>query len=92
MDFDIGLEVESLDFNLELDAKEQTLAPDFGVVQIVNDNEYPKYEGVYVVVPKVTAQRLETKDRYLTDNVEIKEIPFANVTNNAGGITVTIGG
>ena len=54
--------------------------------------EVDYYEGSYEVVPKITAQKLETKDKYLTANVEIKEIPFANVTNNAGGVTVSIGG
>lgn len=54
------------------------------------DVEY--YNGSYKVVPKVTAQELETKERFLTANIQILEIPYYDVTNNAGGITVTIGG
>ena len=78
---------------VEFNSNKKNFGMSFQALQPITARpEVDYYEGGYEVVPKATAQRLETKDKYLTDNVEIKEIPFANVTNNAGGITVTIGG
>lgn len=50
------------------------------------------YEGSYTVTPKPEEQTLETKNKYLVEDVVVKDIPYAEVTNNANGITVTIGG
>lgn len=60
--------------------------------QIVKSGEYPDYAGPYDVTPKVTAQRLETKDTHMTENVTVREIPYYAVANPQGGTTVTIGG
>lgn len=53
------------------------------------DAEY--YEGEYEVTPKVDAQTLATKQKLMQEDVTIKEIPFFNVGNTAGGSTVYIG-
>ena len=58
---------------------------------IINVNPAPFYEGEYDVTPKFEAQTLKTADRLLTKDVIIKEIPYAEVSNNSGGTTVTIG-
>lgn len=50
------------------------------------------YEGDYEVIPKVTAQSLPTKEKYMIDDVTVKEIPFFETSNNSGGNTVYIGG
>ena len=53
----------------------------------------PAYEGDYVVTPKpLEEQILETKDFRMTDDVTVKEIPYAEVTNPVGGKTAIIGG
>ena len=49
------------------------------------------YEGEYEVTPSIEEQVLETNRRYMKDDVTVKEIPYAEVTNLANGITVTIG-
>ena len=49
-----------------------------------------QYEGDYTVIPKVTAQTLETKKKVMTDDLKITEIPVYEVTNNQGGMTVYI--
>lgn len=49
------------------------------------------YEGKYEVTPKVEEQCLETKDKLMKDNVNIKSIPFFSVSNETGGNTVYIG-
>lgn len=64
----------------------------FGVVQLVTarpGTDY--YEGSYKAVPQVIAQTLETRHKYLIDDITICEIPFFNVSNNSGGSTVYIG-
>ena len=51
------------------------------------------YEGPYVVIPKLDEQIvLLTKDKSMSDNVTVREIPWEEVSNPQGGITVTIGG
>lgn len=49
------------------------------------------YEGDYVVIPKFTEQVLPTKDKTMQDDMVVKEIPTAEVSNPAGGLTLTIG-
>lgn len=53
--------------------------------------EYDVYEGDYIVTPKVVQQTLPTAQRLMQADVLIKEIPYAEVTNNVGGKTATIG-
>jgi hypothetical protein len=50
------------------------------------------YEGSYEVVPIAKDQELITKEKTMKENLQIKAIPYAEVTNNANGITITIGG
>ena len=52
---------------------------------------YPVYEGEYSVTPRFVEQKLETKDKLMTDDVTVEIIPAHEVTNPAGGLTVTIG-
>ena len=48
------------------------------------------YEGDYEVTPTVEGQKLETKQKYMTDDVTILAIPFYEVGNTSGGNTVYI--
>ena len=54
-------------------------------------SDYPYYTGEYVVIPKSYEQFLDTDNKILTDDVDVKEIPYAEVPNIQGGLTVTIG-
>lgn len=58
---------------------------------VINVIEAPPYEGEYEVTPSFEAQTLPTADRLLTKDVIVEEIPYAEVSNNSGGTTVTIG-
>lgn len=49
------------------------------------------YDGETTVTPRATQVILETADTYLEQNVVIDPIPYTEVTNLAGGKTVTIG-
>lgn len=53
---------------------------------------YDNYVGSYEVIPKIEDQLLPTKEKYLQNDIKIKSIPYYEVSNNNGGITVIIGG
>ncbi len=48
------------------------------------------YEGDYEVTPKVDAQELNTKHKYMKEDVTVCAIPFFVVGNTSGGNTVYI--
>lgn len=55
--------------------------------------ETPPYTGEYEVTPKVGEETiLQTKNKCMAENVTVKEIQIAEVSNSAGGKTITIGG
>ena len=59
---------------------------------IKTDVEKEYYEGDYIVIPKAFEdQDLTTLRKYMTGDVLVKEIPYSEVSNLAGGITVNIG-
>lgn len=59
--------------------------------QITTTPDVELYDGAYEVTPKVESQTMETAQKFLTDNVTVKAIPFFNVANTSGGNTVFIG-
>ena len=64
-----------------------------GVVQMPNLSPpiHPTYDGEYSVTPRFYEQKLETKEKLMIDDVTVEIIPAHEVTNPAGGLTVTIG-
>lgn len=51
----------------------------------------PNYTGAYEVIPKAHVEQiLETKNKSMTDDVTVHEIPYSEVTNPEGGKTVNI--
>lgn len=62
----------------------------FQTVAKAPDVEY--YAGEYQVTPSVKAQTLPTAYKMLEENLVVLEIPYAEVSNNSGGKTATIGG
>lgn len=57
----------------------------------IPQNTYESYTGDYEVIPQKESQVLKTKDKLMSDDVTIKEIPFFEVSNLAGGTTCYIG-
>lgn len=49
------------------------------------------YDGPYEVTPASDFQLLPTADRVLEDDILVHPIPYSEVSNEQGGITVTIG-
>ena len=50
---------------------------------------YDPYHGEYIVIPKTFDQILATNGKNMEDDVTVKEIPYAETTNEYG-VTVTI--
>lgn len=70
----------------------QALAVGFDHFQsVTGEPEFDYYTGEYEVTPRTTRQVLDTGQKIMTDDLVVVEIPFAAVTNNANGLTVTIG-
>lgn len=59
------------------------------IATIRPDVEY--YEGEYTFTPKVKAQIVPTAQKFLSDDMHIKAIPYYDVRNTSGGNTVYIG-
>lgn len=51
----------------------------------------PWYDGEYTVIPRKVAQTLATDNKSMRDDVVVEEIFRADVPNETGGYTVTIG-
>lgn len=52
----------------------------------------PMYDGEYTVTPSTEAEiTLATAKKMLDADVKINKIPYAEVSNNSGGKTATIG-
>ena len=64
-----------------------------GVVQassvVIQERDY--YEGSYAITPSLDSQMLFVKEKTMRDDLQIEAIPYAEVSNSANGITVTIG-
>lgn len=52
---------------------------------------YEDYDGSYILTPDADQQIISTNDRHLTKDIIIQPIPYAEVSNDANGYTVTIG-
>lgn len=60
--------------------------------QIVIGEDAEPYGGEYEVTPNFQQQILETADKKMNQNLTIEQIPYAEVMNPSGGLTLTIGG
>lgn len=49
------------------------------------------YHGTYSVTPTLNEQTLATANKYLSRDIIVQSIPVAEVSNSAGGTTITIG-
>lgn len=92
MRFDVTFQELDKKLNVDFRTRNEKTKVDFEHLQVVSDNvgvDY--YKGNYTVTPKVEKQELATRQKFLTENVKIKEIPFFEVSNLEGGQTVFIG-
>lgn len=61
-----------------------------GTVGVSTKGVTAQYEGDYEVIPKVTSQVLKTKQKVMTDDLTVKEVPVYEVSNTSGGTTIYI--
>lgn len=86
---DVDLTVEEYDLEIDDGASfDVELDTVIKVVTITGD----MYEGPYEVTPTLETQMLATRNKTMSDDVTVFEIPYAEVGNTAGGMTATIGG
>ena len=90
MRIDISLNVSRQEFNLLVEQNQHDFSVDTAEAINVNTVDLPEYEGPYEVTPKVDDQTLETKDKWMSDNVHVKEIPYYETSNIQNGLTVFI--
>lgn len=50
-----------------------------------------EYKGSYEVTPSVQEQIMPTASKVMRNDMKIKEIPYAEVSNASGGNTISIG-
>lgn len=85
----VNADLQSNTMNIKVDLV------DDGFANITVDNiygvagEYDYYRGEYIVTPKVVSQSLETKNKVMSDDVTVLEIPYFE-TSNESGTTVYI--
>lgn len=85
-------EIGDKTFNARFQQKRQPFDVCFGKVHHLT--EYvggDPYDGEYDITPKVEAQTMPTKEKIMLEDVTIRAIPYAEVTNQSNGKTVTIG-
>lgn len=76
-----------IDFNIS----EQYFNLKIKNIQQITNNVNDIYDGSYEAVPSVKKQILETKNKIMTNNLTIREIPYFKTDNTFGGSTVYIG-
>lgn len=101
IDFDIAVNEEYIEVNFsssndnltaEFEASGQNINAGFGEIQFIEvEKDVEIYKGSCTVTPKAYEQQLKTANCKMTDNVTVKEIPYFEVSNSAGGNTLNIG-
>ena len=90
MRIDISLSETRQEYDLQISQNTQSYS--LGTSEVINVNliDGDNYEGPYVVIPMVDSQTLETRDKHMTDDVLVREIPYYETSNIQNGITVFI--
>ena len=78
-------------FEPEFDLDDMSFEPEFDV-NVNTQGDVVPYTGDYIVDPNFATQMLETKEKYMLDDVTVNPIEVARVSNPAGGRTIYIGG
>lgn len=76
---------------LDISISSNTMSLDIGISE-GGGGTLPPYEGEYIITPKpFIEQVLGTKNKSMTDDVTVLEIPYSEVINPQGGKTANIG-
>ena len=77
--------------NIKLNIALESMNANIGVNVPSGGGYYPEYKGSYTVTPAAEEQTLPTEDTLMKQDLVIEAIPYAEVTNNANGLTASIG-
>ena len=92
MNLNVRFSADNSNMNVKLNEGAETFKTDFGEVTLVHVNvDGDPYTGDYTVIPKVSPQVLHTRNKVMSSDVTVCEIPYAEVSNVTGGVTATIG-
>lgn len=81
--------VEQQQFNVEFSENSEYQVEIGTELIIVSD--YEVYTGSYTVTPSSAVQTIYTSGKYVSKDINVEAIPYSEVGNDAGGITITIG-
>ena len=70
---------------------DQSIGITFNESPINNSETDEVYEGPYQITPGVESQSIPTAQKFMSDDVIVKAIPFSIVSNTSGGTTAYIG-
>ena len=84
IEFDIQVNNE---LDISINGQDNTLDM---TIEHGSGGKLPVYDGEYEVIPKIEEQSLATKNKSMTDDVHIQPIPYSEVSNTEGGVTVNI--
>ena len=90
----IDAKFSSSTVSIDTDFKQNNVSLDteFANFQMVSVREdVVPYMGEYKITPKVDAQTIPTAQKYMTDDMKIKAIPYFETSNDYDGETVYIG-
>lgn len=88
----IGLE-QTKAFKVNIDPMLKNVPISMDVIIEQKSKPINPYEGPYLVVPSAHDEIiLETKDRYMEDDVKVLKIPYYETSNLSDGYTAYIGG
>lgn len=62
---------------------------DLGKLEVVHST-LPDYDGEYKITPDISARTLDTANKTLREDIVLGAIPYEEVINSSGGITVLI--
>lgn len=86
--FDVIFEEENV-FDVSFEDISDCFCIDFG--ELTEISAYEFYNGEYIVTPDVIAQYLETDSKVMRDDVTVLAVPYTEISNPDGGLTVIIG-
>lgn len=85
-----GVKVKDPKIGVEVESGKQQIS---GIVSTrTGSSSLPFYEGPYRITSAFHLQTLATKLKILKDDINVDPMPYSEVSNMAGGITVNIGG
>lgn len=76
---------------LDLELKQKSITVDIANVKVIATQTGETYDGDYEFTSTFTRQTYHTRDKVMTNNININIIPVYSVGNTSGGYTVTIG-